>query len=284
MKKIIRLLIIMNLLAPLISTFIYMNAFDHTYHRSIIYKSSNADGLVFDNSLEFENDEFVFKPAYYDSTNNDIVISKIKTDKKVLFMEKSYLINEENKYLKWKNSKFCSDKPLKVNSILPTVYSDKVEELHIGANIDVSHLNFDKSFPNLKKIVFDSSFDISYNVKILNTDIYSFPNDLSFENIKINDFNLTKKDYNYLYGNVIIVREYVKNQSSNTTKKIIQHVVESVFDLDNQSLNDIGYDKKLYSDKNYLHVFDKDTIVNKTYYIDTNGDKIYKYEPLILYI
>ncbi len=310
MKKIIILLIIMNLLAPIFSTIIFYNSniyYDNLFFlrknydsdagnimaeafRNVIGNTLKMESSIDDNTLVLENEEFVFKPAYYDSSNNSLVISEIKTDKKILYIENAYKINEQQQYYNWKNSKFYSDYKLKVVSILPTVYSDKVEELHIGSNIDTSHLDFKKSFPNLKKIVYDFSYDISGNNYNSNLDIYSFPCDSDYEHSELKDFNLTKKDYDYIYGNVIIVRNYeyisgyYKNEYNYTYTYAYHGAIYKVFDLDNQSLNDIRFDEKLYLDSKFENEFDMSTIINKNYYNDTNGDKIYKYEPLVLYI
>ena len=305
MKKIIILLIIMNLLAPIFSTIIFYNSniyYDNLFFlrknydfdadniiayafRNVIGNTLKMESSIDDNTLVLENEEFVFKPAYYDSSNNSLVISEIKTDKKTLYIENEYKINEQQQYYNWTNSKFYSEKrKLKVVSLLPTVYSDKVEELHIGSNIDVSHLDFNKSFPNLKKIVYDFSYDISGNNYNSNLDIYSFPCDSDYEHSKIRDFNLTKKDYDYIYGNVIILRRFSYPYKPGESLSKVHHAIYQVFDLDNESLSDIGFDEILYLDSKFENEFDMSTIINKNYYIDTNGDKIYKYEPLVLYI
>ena len=304
MKKIIILLIIMNLLAPIFSTIIFYNSniyYDNLFFlrknydsdagnimaeafRNVIGNTLKMESSIDDNTLVLENEEFVFKPAYYDSSNNSLVISEIKTDKKTLYIENEYKINEQQQYYNWTNSKFYSNYKLKVVSILPTVYNDKVEELRIGSNIDVSHLDFNKSFPNLKKITYDLAYDISGNNYNTNIDIYSFPCDNDYEHSKIRDFNLTKKDYDYIYGNVIVLRDYTYPSKPGSYSANIHHVIYQVFDLDNQSLNDIGFDEKLYLDSKFENEFDMSTIINKNYYNDTNGDKIYKYEPLVLYI
>lgn len=158
--------------------------------------------------------------------------------------------------------------------------SSKLIKLSLQNGITIKNDNFKKNNPNVKKLLFSSDFDISETIyhQYSNTEIYSLPYINDYSSLIGYEFDLTTKDFKYLYPNII----YMNNINS-------YDEVAFIDDIDNEDfttpvLKNANYQfKGWFLDKECTNLFEKSNILEKEIYTNSDNHSIYVYKPLIVY-
>lgn len=202
----------------------------------------------------------------YHKDDQSLTLYKIESDKSFIKVDNSVqLINGVH------NS--VTSKPLSVTKINESFKSDNLQKIFIDSFIDYNLDNLLNSNKKLNKVIV-KEFKESNSKNV----VYSLPKNLVIDNSYEKVFNLTTCDYTYLYPNVI----YSLNKNDDSSDYIFFD------DYDNEQisfryyLNDSSF-KGWYLDSECNICYNYDKVVNKKIYINSNGEEIYEYHPLILY-
>lgn len=209
------------------------------------------------------DDTYTFHIMYGDSVDLFCAIDGVneKADKEIINIERTYAD--------------YSNRSCTILYLTDNFKTKNMKVLLLNNMVEIHSDNFEKNNPNLEKIVFNSEKQLNGRImtNISHDKLY-----LLTEKCLLNDgreFNLTAKDFEYLYPNVI-----VKSKSGG---------IKYWADVNNAKLEILDWkyyihkNTKLYTDENCTELFDLNTIINKEYKYNSNGDLIYVYHPFILY-
>lgn len=202
----------------------------------------------------------------YNKDDYSLSLSMINSNKKIIRIDnKIVLVNGLHNDV--------TKKPLTVREILNSFSTSSVEKIYIDKDIKYNLDDLIENNLQLKKIITKNLTNYSYKDKV-----YSLPNDLLLNSSYTKEFNLTKKDYDYLYPNVI----YSLNKTGDSSDYIFFD------DYDNETIEYRYYinDKQFkgwYIDKECTMCYNYETVINKEIITNTQEEMIYNYKPLILY-
>lgn len=152
--------------------------------------------------------------------------------------------------------------------------TNNMKELFLDGSIGIHSDNFEINNPNLKKIIFNSKRVLYGRVSttISHNKLYFLDEECVLCDGK--EFNLTVQDFEYLFPNVIVISR--------------SGVIKYWADVDDSQLELLNWEYSntcttLYSNSDCTELFDLNTIINKEYKYNSNGDLIYVYHPFILY-